>query len=107
AYLAVGVAVGEEDSPTIIRHVDESISGPTLRVHRGRGAKVNVRHLKIARTQVLPPLQKFRLPVLQRALQRAVGAEVYVVRNPVRIIDRHYTLSQFKRAFDPVPNNLS
>src|SRR5664280_3543704 len=28
AYLAVGVAVGEKDSPTIIRHVDESISGP-------------------------------------------------------------------------------
>src|ERR1019366_4025771 len=135
ANLAVGIAVREKDSPAVLRHVDESISGPTLRVHRGRGAKINVRHLKIARTEVLPPLQKFRLPVFQSALQGAVGAEVYVVRNAILIIDCHckapisefrfrtcnrvpdrrrlcvgwggHTLSQLKRAFDPVPNSLS
>src|ERR1039458_6158476 len=89
ANLAIGVAVGEKDSPAIIRHVDESIGRPTLRVHRGRGAKINVRHLKIARTEVLPPLQKFRLPVFQSALQGAVGAEIYVVWNAVLIIDCH------------------
>src|SRR5664280_3928408 len=92
ANAAFGIAVGEKDSPTIIRHVDKSISGPPLRVHRGRGAQINVRHLKIARPEVLPPLQKFRLPVFQRALQRAVGAKVDVVRNPVLVVDRHYTL---------------
>src|ERR1019366_1661632 len=102
ADLAVRVAVCEKDSPAVLRHVDESISGPTLRVHRGRGAKINVRHLKIARTKVLPPFQKFRLPVFQRALQGAVGAEIDVVWNAVLIIDRHHTLSQLKRAFDPV-----
>src|ERR1039458_6795394 len=60
ANLAVGIAVSEKDSPAVLRHMDESISGPTLRVHRGRGAQINVSHLKIARTEVLPPLQKFR-----------------------------------------------
>src|ERR1039458_6854933 len=107
ANAAFGIAVGEKDSPAIIWHVDEPISRPTLRVHRGRGAKINVRYLKIARTEVLPPLQELWLPVFQCALQSTVGAEVHVVRNPVLIVDRHHTLSQLKRAFDPVPNNLS
>src|SRR5271157_8751 len=89
ADLALGIAVRQENAPAIVGHAHEAVGSPALRVHRGRGAQINVGDLEVARAKLLPPIQEFRLPVLESALQRAVRAEVNVVRNAVLIIDRH------------------
>src|SRR5208282_3709833 len=72
ADLALGIAVRQENAPAIIRHAHEAVGRPTFRVHRSRSAEIDVGDLEVARAQFLPPVQKFRLPVFQGALQRAV-----------------------------------
>src|SRR5579863_1196448 len=67
ADLALGIAIREENSPAIIGHAYEAVCRPSLGVDGGRGAQVNVGNLKILWAELLPPVQKFRLPVLQRA----------------------------------------
>src|SRR5260370_35430897 len=54
----------------------------------------------------MPPLQKFRLPVLERALQCAIRAETYVVGYAVLIIRFHHTRSRSNFAFDPLPKSF-
>src|SRR5208337_1456123 len=103
----VGVALVQKDAPARLRHAHVAVRCPALGVHRGRGAQVHVGHLEIFGAEIFPPLQEFRLPVLQRALQRAVRAQIDIVWNAVLVIDAHYTLSQSNRAFEPDPNNLS
>src|SRR5262249_32859797 len=66
---AIGVLVGQENPPTVLGHANVAISGPAFRVYGSRGAQVNIGHLEIARTEVLPPLEKFGLPMFERTLQ--------------------------------------
>src|SRR3712207_9383592 len=55
-----------------------------------------------------PPLDEFRLPVLERALERAVVAEVDVVGDPLLIVHGHrQTRSQLKFGLRPEPKSLS
>src|SRR5215510_10239477 len=55
---------------------------PPLGVDADRGPDVHlVVILEPLRPHVPPPLDVFRLPVLERALQALVAREVYIVRN--------------------------
>src|SRR3981081_4612758 len=71
ADLALGDRVGEKDPPAVIRHSDFSIMRPALRVDRNRGAQIDIRAFEVVRPHLVPPLQEMRLPVRERALQRA------------------------------------
>src|ERR1700685_549233 len=90
--LAVGFRVGEKNPPSIVRHLDVSESRPALRVGRRRRPQIHVAALKSLRAHLVPPLQKDRLPRLERALQAAVVGEIYGVWNPLGIVARHPTL---------------
>src|SRR5688572_6571120 len=104
ADFALGLLIGQEDAPAVIGHLHRAVSRPALRVDRSRGAQVDVGRLEIARPHTLPPFDEMRLPVLERALQRAVADQVDVVRNLLGVVDAaHYTLSQLNFAFAPVP----
>jgi hypothetical protein len=85
---AVRLRVGKEDAPAVVGHLHRAVVRPALRVDRGRGAQVHLRRLEVARPHLAPPLQEMRLPVLERALQRAVADQVDVVGDLVGIVDR-------------------
>jgi hypothetical protein len=84
---AVRHLVGEEDAPAVVRHLHRAVLRPALGIHRHRGAQVDVVALEILRPQVAPPVEELRLPVLERALQRAVAADVDVVRDFFGVVD--------------------
>ena len=77
----------QEDAPAVFRHLHVAVGRPALGVDRGRGAQIDIGRLEVRRAHLLPPIQKLRLPVLQRALQRAIRAEIDVVRNALLIVD--------------------
>src|SRR5271167_2179009 len=87
--LAVRVAFGEEDSPAVLGHTNKTVRRPAFGIDRSRRAQVHVGDLEIARAEFLPPVEKLRLPMLQRALQNAVGAKIDVIRNALGVIDGH------------------
>src|SRR5258708_6888207 len=68
---AIGFGVRQKNSPSIIRHLDVSESRPALRVSRNRRPQIYVRALESFGAHLAPPLQKARLPRLERALQAA------------------------------------
>src|SRR5580658_1647626 len=86
---AVGRGVGEENAPAILRHLDGAVARPTLGVDRGGRAQIDVGVEEIARPHLAPPVEEARLPMLERALQRAVLGETDIVRDPLLIIDGH------------------
>src|SRR2546426_12776744 len=61
-------------------------------IHLGRG--------KIVRPHLAPPLEKARLPVFERALQRPVVREIDVVGDLLEIVDGAHTRSQLNLAFE-------
>ena len=63
---AVGLRLGEEDTPAVLGHLHVAELGPAFRVHAGGGAQVDVLGLEALRPHVVPPLEELRLPVLQR-----------------------------------------
>src|SRR6185436_14806335 len=102
ADLAIGRRVGQEDAPAILGHLGDAVVRPALRIDRDRGAQVDVGRLEVARPHSLPPFDEMRLPVLERALQRAVAHKVDVVRDLLGVVDAaHYTRSQSYLAFAP------
>src|SRR5215475_7809671 len=87
---AVRFLVGEEDAPAVLRHPQHPERRPPLLVDRGRGAEVDLIVLVNSGPEVLPPVEKTRLPVLQRALQSLVRRELDVVRDAFVVVDgRH------------------
>src|SRR6185503_17862103 len=101
---AAGLLVGQENAPAVLGHFHRAVGRPALRVDRGGGTQVDVGRLEVARPHSLPPLDEMRLPVLERALQRAVAHQVDVVRDLLGVVDAaHYTRSQSYLAFAPVP----
>ena len=105
ADFALGQRVGEEDAPAVVGHLHRAVLRPAVGIHRHGGAQVDVRALEIGRTHALPPVDELRLPVLERALQRAIGRQVDVVGNLLAVVDaaHGYTRSQLNFAFEPVP----
>jgi hypothetical protein len=86
----IRLRIGEEDAPAVVGHLDVAVVGPALGIDRDRGAQVHVGSLKVGRAHVLPPSEERGLPLLERALQRAVRPEVDVVGDALGIIDgRH------------------
>jgi len=71
----------EEDPPAVIGHPHVVVGRPAIRIDADRRAQVDVVGLESLRTDVAPPLQEIRLPLLERPLQPAVAAEIDVVRD--------------------------
>src|SRR5712692_7505624 len=105
---SIGDGVGEEDSPAVIGHLHRAVVRPPFGVDADRRAQIHVGAGEVARSHLAPPVHESRLPVLERALQRAVVGEVYVVGDFFGVIDRHgQTLSRSNFAFAPVPYTFS
>jgi hypothetical protein len=85
--LAVLLGGVQEDAPAVVGHLHVAELRPALRVHADGGAQVDVEVLRAVRAHVVPPLQVVGLPLLQRALQRAVFAQVDVVGDLVAVVD--------------------
>ena len=79
--LAVGFALGEEDAPAVVGHLDMLEVGPTLLADRDRRSEVDRVPLESDRPQLLPPLDILRLPGLQRPLQASIACEIDIVRD--------------------------
>src|SRR5688500_16028261 len=71
--LALCFSRREEDSPAIIGHFDVVEVRPAARIDAHRRAQVDVEVMRAFRPHVLPPIEKFWLPLFERALQRLVG----------------------------------
>ena len=81
-----GDRLREENAPTVVGHLHRAIARPALRVHADGRAQIHVGAGEIVRPHLPPPVEKPRLPVLERALQRAVVGEVDVVRNSFAVV---------------------
>src|SRR5215212_8064322 len=85
---AIPIVIGEEDAPAILRHAHHPERRPSLAVDGRRGAEIDLVVLKDRRTEVLPPVEKPRLPMLERALESLVGGKVHVVGDFFVVVDR-------------------
>ncbi len=85
--LAIGIARVEEDAPAVVGHLDVAELRPALRIDADRGAQVDVEVARAVGAHVVPPAQEVGLPLLERALQRAVAAEVDVVGDLFAVVD--------------------
>src|SRR3989442_14237888 len=105
---SIGDGVGEEDSPAVIVHLHRPVVRPPFGIGADRGAQIHVGAGEVARSHLAPPVHEPRLPVLERALQRAVVGEVDVVGDLYGVLDRHgQTLARSNFAFAPVPYAFS
>src|SRR5207244_7124739 len=100
--------IGQENPPPVFRHSDVAIGGPPLAVDRSGGTQIDIDPAKRRRPHFPPPVEKMRLPLFERALQRAVLTEADIIRNPLVVVDRHalplgYTRSQSNCALAPLP----
>src|SRR5437879_9383333 len=99
--------IGQKNAPSILGHLHRAVVGPALRVHADRGAQIHVDRGKIVRPHLAPPVEKARLPVFERALQRLVVREIDVVGDLLEIVDGAHTRSQLNLAFAPLPYTFS
>jgi hypothetical protein len=83
----------QEDAPAIVTHLDVAELRPALRIHAHRGAQIDVVVGRSFGAHVVPPADEVGLPALQRALQRAVAAEVHVVGNLLAVVDAAHGVS--------------
>ena len=83
----VGDRVGQKDAPAIVRHFHRAVAGPALRIHAGGGAQIDVGGGEVIRPHLAPPVEKVRLPVFERALQRLVAGKIDVVGYLFAVID--------------------
>ena len=82
--LPLGVARLQEDAPAVVAHLHVVEVRPALRVDARRGAQVDLVVGRALGADVVPPVDEVRLPLLERALQRAVVGEVDVVGDLLR-----------------------
>src|SRR5438552_1781043 len=79
ADLAIALVRLEEDAPAVVGHFHVVEVRPAVGFDADGGAQVDLVRLEAVGTDFLPPLEEIRLPLLERALQPAVGAEIDVV----------------------------
>src|SRR5207302_933228 len=72
----IGLGLGEEDAPAILRHPHVTELGPALGVDADRGAQVDLAGLQALGPHVPPPVQELWLPLLERPQEPAVPGEV-------------------------------
>src|SRR5882762_3055670 len=106
SHPAFGFLLRQKNPPPVIRHLHVIKCGPAFSVHADRSPQIHTRSIKITRAQPMPPVQKFRLPMLQRALQAAIRPETHVIGNAVLIIRFHHTRSRSNFGFEPLPNSF-
>src|SRR5712691_9330687 len=99
--------IGQKNTPSILGHLHRAVMCPALCVHADRGAQIDVGRGKIVRPHLAPPLEKARLPVFERALQRPVVREIDVVGDLLEIVDGAHTRSQLNLVFAPLPYTFS
>jgi hypothetical protein len=80
-----------KNAPAIVAHLHVAERSPALRIHAHCGAQIHIHLLRALGPHVVPPTDEVRLPLLERALQRAVLAQVYVVRNFFAVVDARHT----------------
>src|ERR1700730_18347471 len=78
---ATGFCFGQENAPTVLRHLHIAECRPALGIDGNRCSQINVRSLEAERSELAPPAQKTRLPLLKRALQAPVPSQIYVIGN--------------------------
>src|SRR5271155_141237 len=100
---AIVLWVGEENAPSVVRHLDVAECRPALCVSRNCSPQINIAALETFRSHLAPPSQEAGLPCLERALQAAVIGETDVIGNPLRIVNRHQTLLGSNSGRVPVP----
>src|SRR5208337_1310471 len=59
---AIGLRLGEENPPPIVRHLDVTELRPALRVGRSRRPQIDIAALESFRPHLAPPLQEPGLP---------------------------------------------
>src|SRR5712672_4658572 len=64
--LAFTVGRREENSPAIVGHLHVVEMRPTARMNTNGGSEVHVGGVRALRAHLHPPLEKLRLPVLER-----------------------------------------
>ena len=87
ADAAVRLGVCEKDAPAIVRHPGEAEVRPAAAVDRRGGAQIHLRRAARHRPHLPPPVEKGRLPLLQRAPQAAIGREIDVVGDALVQVD--------------------
>src|SRR5262249_4845231 len=87
ADLPIGHRIIEEAPPGVVGHLDIVEMGPSFVVDADRSAQIDLIRLEAFGAHFTPPIEKPRLPRLERALELLVGAEVDVVRNSLGIDD--------------------
>src|SRR5262249_26227891 len=89
----IGLRLGQEDAPPVVRHPDEAELRPAVAIAADGRREIDLVGLEAFGPHLVPPVEEARLPLLERAQQAAVFAQVDVVRNPLEVIDaRHHTL---------------
>ena len=66
-----------------------AIACPPLRIDADRSAQIDILVGKPVGTHFAPPVEEFGLPMLERALQRAIVRKVDVVGDTLGIVDGH------------------
>src|SRR5262245_30694617 len=98
----------EEDAPSILGHSHVVELGPSLSVDADGRTQIHILGLEPLGPHVVPPVEKARLPLLQRTLEPPILRQVDVVRNPLEIVDaRHHALLRSNSARSPVPYTRS
>src|ERR1700689_363506 len=72
---AIGLLIGQENTPSVVRHLDVAEGRPALRVSRDRSPEIHGASLESFGAHLAPPLQEAGLPCLERALQPAIVGE--------------------------------
>src|SRR5258708_20612574 len=107
SHPAFGFLLRQKNPPPVIRHLHVIKSCPAFGVHADRSPQIHTRSVEVTRPQPMPPVQQFRLPMLQRALQAAIRPEPHVIGNAVLIIRFHHTRSRSNFGFEPLPNSFN
>src|SRR6266478_3160987 len=71
----------EKNSPAIFRHPDVGVICPTIGGGADSGTKVDLTGVKAVRTDLVPPLEKLRMPSGEGAAQLLVVIKINVVWN--------------------------
>src|SRR6516164_9092519 len=103
----VFIARLQENPPAVFRHSHVVELRPPVRLHAYRRAQVDVIVAAFGGPHVVPPPEKRRLPVLERALQHAVSSQVDVVWNFFRVIDHDFPQFFRNPSVKPSPNRIS
>ncbi|MBL4718761.1 MAG: tyrosine-type recombinase/integrase, partial [Erythrobacter sp.] len=80
----VGLGLGEENAPAVVRHFDMAEMRPAVLVDRNRGAQINIDLAEIRRPHLVPPIEEAGLPRFERVPYPFWN---YSYRKPLRCVN--------------------